>query len=99
MLGASPDGVMVKNPPTSAGDVGDTGSTHESGRALGGGNDSSLQYSCLENLRGQRGLLGSSPWGPQSRADCVRTRISTDSAALVSAVRRRASLPAPLPTP
>ena len=43
---------MVKNPlsmPVNAGDVGDTGSIPESGRAPGKGNDNPLQYSCLEN--------------------------------------------------
>ena len=39
----------VKNPPTSAGNVGDRGFIPESGRSLGGGHDNPLQYSCLEN--------------------------------------------------
>ena len=29
----------------------------------GGGNDNPLQYCCLENPQGQRGLAGYSPWG------------------------------------
>ena len=33
------------------------------GRSPGEGNDSPLQYSCLENPRGQRSLTGYSPWG------------------------------------
>ena len=37
---------MVKSPPVNAGDV---GSIPGSGRSPGGGNGSSLQYSCLEN--------------------------------------------------
>ena len=40
---------MVKNPPASAGDVRDAGSTPGSGRFPGGGHDNPLQYSCLEN--------------------------------------------------
>ena len=64
-LGASPDSAVVKNPPTSAGDVGDMRSTPESGRSPGGGNDKSLQYSCLENLHGWSSLVGYSPWGPK----------------------------------
>ena len=33
------------------------------GRFLGGGHGNPLQYSCLENLYGQRSLVGYSPWG------------------------------------
>ena len=40
---------MVKNLPANAGDAGDTGLIPGSARSPGGGNDSSLQYSCLEN--------------------------------------------------
>ena len=29
----------------------------------GGGHGNLLQYSCLENLHGQRSLVGDSPWG------------------------------------
>ena len=39
----------VKNPPTNAGDSGDTGSIPESGRPLGGGNGNPLRYPCQEN--------------------------------------------------
>ena len=38
-----------KESPCSAGDTRDTGSIPESGRSPGGGHDSALQYSCLEN--------------------------------------------------
>ena len=34
-----------------------------SGRSRGEENGSPLQYSCLENLNGQRSLAGCSPWG------------------------------------
>ena len=40
---------MVKNPPTNAGDIKDTGSIPGLGRSLGGGHGNPLQYSCLEN--------------------------------------------------
>ena len=40
---------VVKNLPDSAGDIRDVGSIPELGRSPGGGNGSSLQYSCLEN--------------------------------------------------
>ena len=33
------------------------------GRSPGGGHGNPLQYSCLENLHGQRSLAGCSPWG------------------------------------
>ena len=35
------------------------------GRPPGGGHGNPLQYSCLENPRGQRSLVGYSPWGWQ----------------------------------
>ena len=41
---------MIKNPPASSGDVGDTGSIPGLGRSPGEGNGNSLQYSCLENF-------------------------------------------------
>ena len=40
---------MVKSPPASAGDTGDTGSIFGSGRSPEEGNGSPLQYSCLGN--------------------------------------------------
>ena len=54
---------QIKNPSASAGDVGDMGSIPGSVRPLGGGNDNSLHYSCLEKSHGQRRLLGCSPGG------------------------------------
>ena len=41
-----PGGSGIKNPPANAGD---RSSIPESGRSLGEGNGSPLQYSCLEN--------------------------------------------------
>ena len=43
-----PGGSVVKNPPASAGDAGDSGSILGSERSLGGGNGNPLRYSCLE---------------------------------------------------
>ena len=53
-------GSVVKNPPTSAGDV---GSIPCLGRSPGEGNGNPLQYSCLENPMERRSLAGYSPWG------------------------------------
>ena len=44
-----PGGSLEKNPPASAGDIGDSGSTPGSGRSPGRGNSNTLQYSCLED--------------------------------------------------
>ena len=41
--------LVVKNPPTNAGDVRDSGSIPGWGRSPGGGHGNPLQYSCLEN--------------------------------------------------
>ena len=40
---------MIKNLPSSAGDIRDAGSVPGSGRSPGGGNGNPLHYSCLEN--------------------------------------------------
>jgi len=42
---------VVKNPPTSAGDLGDKGSALGSGRPPEVKNGNLLQYFCLENFR------------------------------------------------
>ena len=47
---------------TSACNAGDLGSIPGSGRSVGEGNGNLRQYSCLENLHGQRILVGYSPW-------------------------------------
>ena len=44
-----PGGVVVKNPPASAGIAGDIGLIPGLGRSLGVGNGNPLQYSSLEN--------------------------------------------------
>ena len=41
--------LVVKNQPANGGDIRDVGLNLGSGRSLGGGNGSPLQYSCLEN--------------------------------------------------
>ena len=50
-----PGGSVVKNPPANTGDVGSIPGWKKSPR---GGHGNSLQYSCLENPHGQRGLAG-----------------------------------------
>ena len=47
--GASQVMLVVKNPPTNAGDIRDVGSIPGAGRSPGGGHGNLLQYSCLEN--------------------------------------------------
>ena len=44
---------MVKDPPTNAGDVRDTGSIPGLGRPPGGGHGNPIQYSCLEDTMGK----------------------------------------------
>ena len=53
-----PGGIVVKNLPANAGDV---GSIPGLGRSLGEGNGNALQYSCLENPV-DRSLVGYSPF-------------------------------------
>ena len=53
---------MVKNPPANAGGIRDAGLISESGRSPRGGNETPLQYSCLENPL-DREASGYSPWG------------------------------------
>ena len=64
-LGASQGELMVKILPANAGAIRGTGFIPGSGRSPGGRHDNPLQYSCLENLHGQRSLGGYSPWGPK----------------------------------
>ena len=44
-----PGGLVVKKPPTNAGDTGDLGSIPGSGRSPREGNGNLFQYSCLGN--------------------------------------------------
>ena len=67
--------LVVKNLPPRAGDIRDTGSIPGSGKYPGGEHGNPLQYSCLENLYGQRSLTGCSSWG---RTESDRTeRLNT----------------------
>ena len=59
---ASQVALVVKNLPANAGDVRDASSVPGLGKSPGGGPGNPLQYSCLENLHGQRNLAGYSPW-------------------------------------
>ena len=67
---------MVKNPPTNAGDVRDSGSIPGLGRTHGGGYGNPLQYSHLENHHGQRNLAGYSPSG--GKESDTTEQLSTD---------------------
>ena len=49
--------------PANSGVLRDVGSISGSVRWPGGGHGNPLQYSYLENPRGQRSLAGYSPWG------------------------------------
>ena len=54
--------LVVKIPPTIAGDKGDAGLIPESGRFPGGGHNNPLQYSCLRIPHTEE-PVGYSPWG------------------------------------
>ena len=58
---ASQVALVVKNPPATAGDVGDLGSVRGSGRSPGGGNGTPLVF-LPGKSHGQRSLVGYSPW-------------------------------------
>ena len=59
-LSGFPSGLVVKNPPVNARDMGPiTGS----GRSPGDENGNPLKYSCLENPMDRGSLQGYSPWG------------------------------------
>ena len=57
----------------SACNVGDLGLVPGLGRSPGGGHGNPFQYSCLENPRGQRSLVGYSPWGCKE-SDMIKTK-------------------------
>ena len=61
--------LVVKNPPTNAGDGREVGSMPESGRFPGGRHDNLLKYSCLENPmnRGTWGLQSMGSWKSSTR--------------------------------
>ena len=64
--------LVVKNPPANAGDI---PCRNVSGliSGSGGGHGNPLQYSCLENLHGQRSLAG---YSPQDRKESDSTALS-----------------------
>ena len=64
---------MVKNWP--AVQV-DPGSIPGLGRSPGGRNGNLLEYSCLDNLHGQRSLAGYSPWGRKDSDKTERLTLS-----------------------
>ena len=55
--------LVAKKRPANAGDSRDTSLISGLARTPGGGNDTPLQYSCLENSMDRRSLVGHSPWG------------------------------------
>ena len=57
-----------------AGATRDVGSISGSGRSPGEGHGNPLQYSCLENTRGQRSLVGYSLWGHKESDMSEHTR-------------------------
>ena len=59
--------LVVKNLPANAGDARDTGSIPGSGRSLGGGNGSPLQYSYLENPMDRGAWQAYNHWGRKSQ--------------------------------
>ena len=78
---------MVKNLPAIAGDIREAGLIPGLGRSPGGGHGNPLQYSCLENPRGQRSLAGYSPWGhKESDTTEQLTHINTRSESVVVVV-------------
>ena len=64
---------MVKNPP-----AGDLDSVPGLGRSRGAGHGNPLQYSCLENLQGQRNLAGYRPRG-HNESDTIERLITAQS--------------------
>ena len=69
-LQASQVVLVVKNPPSTAGDIRDLGSVSGSARSPGGGHGNLLQYSCLENPM-DRGAC----WAMAHRVAKSRTRL------------------------
>ena len=65
---ASQVALVVKNSPVDAGYIRHTGSISGWGRTLGEGNDTPLQYSCLENPM-DREAWGSQSMGSRKESD------------------------------
>ena len=66
-FGASQVALVVKNPPTDAGDIGDMGSIPGSGRSPGGGGLQPTPAFLPGESQGQRSLAGYGPWGRRER--------------------------------
>ena len=87
-------GLVVENPPATAGDTRDVGSIPGSGRCSGEGNGNPLQCSCLEKFHGQRSLAGYSPWGGQELdtttwlSACAHTHTNTRTNTHMQGMRR-----------
>ena len=71
---------VVKNPPTSAGDIREASSIPGSGRSPGGGHGDPLQYSCLENPmdRGACQATSHRVANHQTQMKQISTHTSTD---------------------
>ena len=72
---ASQVALVVKNLPSSAGDIRDTGSILGLGRSSEEGNGNPLQYSCLENSM-DRGAWQATVHGIAQLSDWARTRVT-----------------------
>ena len=57
--------ILIKNPPSNAGDTRDVGLVPGSGRFPGEGNGNPLQYSCLGNSMDREAWLTTVLWGPK----------------------------------
>ena len=63
--------LVVKNPPTNAGDIRGMSSIPGSGRSPGGGQP--IPVFLLGEFHGQRSLVGNSPWGHKESATTKAT--------------------------
>ena len=71
-----PDESVGKEPACNAGDTGDANLISGSSRYTGGGNDNSLQYSCLKNQKDKEAR-----WAPIQGVSKIQTRLNTHWAA------------------
>ena len=75
-------GLSGRDPPTNAGDTGDVGLIHGSGRSPGEGSDNPLQYACLENPMDRGAWWATVPgvtksWTRLSMHACTHTHTHT----------------------
>ena len=71
-----PCDAVIKNPPASTGNTGDTGSIPGLGRLPRGGNGNPLQYSCLANTWTEE-PRGYNPWDRKESDKTRHTRIGS----------------------